>query len=180
MKRIIKAVGPCTMKLKRNRFQTLVNSIISQQITVKAAETIMERLMETTGGNSLKPEHLADFDVDSLRELGVSRQKATYLIDLTSHVSEGVIDLSKMSRLDDETVIEHLTQVKGIGRWTAQMFLMFSLGRMDVFPVDDLGIKNGILKTYQLEEEPSRDEMYKLSEPWRPYSTIASWYLWRS
>ena len=119
-------------------------------------------------------------DVDQLRELGVSRQKASYLLDLADKVDSGVVALDKIHLKDDEAIIEEMVQVKGIGPWTAQMFMMFSLARMDVLPVEDLGIKNAIKLHYDLNELPDKSTIEKIAQPWRPYATIASWYLWRS
>ncbi len=180
MKRIIKAVGPCNVKIKTNRFQMLVASIIGQQISGNAARTIYNRLLDAIESKSIKPEHLVGYTVEELRELGVSRQKATYLIDLAEKVDGGQVMLTKFAKMENEEVIEQLTQVKGVGRWTAQMFLMFSLGRLDVFPVDDLGIKNAIILNYKLRKEPDKKRMEKIAAPWNPFETIASWYLWQS
>ncbi len=184
MKRILKMVGPFQAKTKRDRFGTLVNSIISQQISVAAAQTIRGRLLDAAGSGTgtprISPESLLAFDVESLRAIGVSRQKATYVLDLADKVSTGVVELDDIHRQNDDAVIASLTRVKGIGVWTAQMFLMFSLGRLDVFPVDDLGIKNAIRKQYELDDVPDKHEMEALAVNWRPYATIACWYLWQS
>jgi DNA-3-methyladenine glycosylase II len=179
-KPLLKAVGPFTAKTHRDRFGTLVNSILSQQISVNAARTIKERLVTAIAPEKISPVTLRKFDVDSLRQLGVSRQKAGYVLDLAAKVHEGVVDLQSIHRKDDESVIDEMTQVKGIGRWTAQMFLMFSLGRLDILPVDDLGLKNAIRAQYQLEDLPNKQQMEQLAENWRPYATIACWYLWQS
>ena len=186
---IIKAVGPFTTKARRDRLGTLVRSIISQQIATAAARAIQGRL-ETAivenrktapkRGHPYCAKTLLSFSIDELREVGLSRQKATYIQSLAQHVVDGDVDLSKVGRLDDEAVIETLIQVKGIRRWTAQMFLIFSLARMDVLPVDDLGIKTAVKNTYGLAELPNKKEMEKIAEPWRPYASIASWYMWRS
>jgi DNA-3-methyladenine glycosylase II len=184
MKRIIKLVGPFHAKTKRDRFGTLVSSIVSQQISVAAARTINTRLLEATSDShaapKFTPEGILKFDVDGLRGLGVSRQKASYVLDLAEKVDSGVVELEGLHRQSDDDVIEVLTQVKGIGIWTAQMFLMFSLGRLDIFPYDDLGIKNAIARRYELGELPSKSKMLEISTPWRPYSTVACWYLWQS
>ena len=184
MKRILKTVGPFQAKTKRDRFGMLVSSIISQQISVAAARTIRGRLLEAAGDGKrtpkISPESLLEFDVDSLRAIGVSRQKATYVLDLADKVSSRAVDLDNIHRKTDDAVIESLTQVKGIGIWTAQMFLMFSLGRLNVLPVDDLGLKNAIRKQYELDDVPGRSEMEDLAVHWRPFATIACWYLWQS
>ncbi len=179
MKRVIKAVGPCTIKTRRDRFHTLVNSIVSQQISGAAARTILGRVVDACGDDGITPPALAAHSVESLREAGVSRQKATYILDLATGVDAGDIELRNLGRKNNEDVITELTKVKGIGRWTAQMFLMFSLGRLDVFPVDDLGIQNGIRKAYGFEGDLKKPAMELLAEKWNPYETVASWYLWR-
>lgn len=184
MKGLLKAHGPFTAKAKTDRFGTLVSSIISQQISTAAAATIKKRLHEAVvdrdGHKQIKPESLLAFDLDSFRAVGISRQKATYLLDLADKVNSSQVELQKMGRMQDEEIIEQLIQVKGIGRWTAQMFLIFSMARLDILPVDDLGIKNAIQRQYQLKELPSPGDIEKIARPWRPYATVASWYLWRS
>ena len=180
MKDIVRRVGPCTLKTRNDRFLMLVNSIVSQQISGAAARTILGRLHEALEPNNIRPEALIEFSVDDLRQIGISRQKAGYIIDLSNKVHGGEVNLRSISRKEDEAVIAELIQIKGIGRWTAQMFLMFSLGRLDVFPVDDLGIQNAIKKAYRPRGKFDRKRMEKYALPWRPYSTIASWYLWRS
>ena len=180
MKKIIKSVGPFQQPVLRDRFLALVRSIISQQISGAAAKTIQQRLMDAIAPAKINPDAILQFSIDELREIGISRQKATYMLDLADKVSDGTVDLTKMGRNSDEEVIQALTQIKGIGVWTAQMFLMFSLARLDVFPYGDLGIQNGIEKNYSFRGQLTKDKMLKIAEPWSPYSTIASWYLWRS
>lgn len=189
MKRLLKVHGPFTAKARLDRFGTLVDSIISQQISTSAARTIKARLKQAVTDRAnmsqsrvaeISPEHLRMFELDELREFGVSRQKGTYLLDLAEKVHSGTIDLKKITRKNDEDVVDELTQVKGIGRWTAQMFLMFSLARLDVLPVDDLGLKNAVQRLYELPELPNAVKMESIAAPWRPYATVASWYLWRS
>lgn len=178
MKRIIKDVGPFTAKTTRDKFLTLVRSIVSQQISGAAAQTILSRLEDAV--TKISPETILTFNADQLRELGISRQKATYILDLASQVQNGNVNLKKIGRRSDSEIIDELVQVKGIGVWTAQMFLMFSLGRMDVFPDGDLGIQQGIKNNYPVKGELTAKKMQEFAEPWRPYATIASWYLWRS
>ena len=180
MKQIIKQVGPFTAKTTRDRFLTLVRSIVSQQISGAAARTIQSRITEAVAPDKITPDSIKRFTVEDLREIGVSRQKATYMLDLAERVSGGEVDLRTIGRRPDEQVVEELVKVKGIGVWTAQMFMMFSLGRMDVFPDGDLGIQQGILKNYSVKGDLTADKMKKIAEPWRPYATVASWYLWRS
>ena len=178
---IIKTVGPCTLKTQRDKFGMLVRSILSQQISTAAARTIRGRLEDLIKPNKIAPALLAGFEVDDLRAVGISRQKAGYILDLAQKVDVGEVNLKQTGRMDNEDVITELTKIKGIGRWTAQMFLMFSLGRLDVFPVDDLGIQNAIKKAYPKPRgDWNKDKLMKKAEPWQPYATIASWYLWRS
>lgn len=176
---VIDRVGPCTLKLKRDRFATLVQSIVSQQVSGKAAQAIFGRLRERLA-NRITPERLAGLQIDELRSLGVSRQKAGYLLDLAARTANGHVRFAKFGRMDDAAIITELVQVKGIGPWTAQMLLIFSLGRMDVLPIDDFGIRSAVRNLYGLSDLPKRHETEAIAEPWRPYASVASWYLWRS
>ncbi len=180
MKKLLKQVGPFTLKTRRDRFAALVKSILGQQISTAAARTIEQRLIDAVAPEKLSAECLSQFSVDRYREIGISRQKAGYLLDLCQKVNDGSLELKKLSRLSDEEVAAALIQVKGIGQWTAQMFLMFSLGRLDVLPVDDLGIRKAVAKAYDLPDLPNSAQITEIAEPWRPYASIASWYLWRS
>lgn len=170
--------GPCQLRPQRDRFGMLVRSVLSQQISTAAARTIRTRLIERAGG--LEPRMLLALSETDYRGVGVSGQKARYILDLAGRAADGSLGLKTIGRLDDEAVIARLTQVKGIGRWTAQMFLMFALGRPDILPHDDLGIKSAIRRLYGLEALPTRDEMDEIATPWRPHATVACWYLWRS
>ena len=180
MKKIVKQVGPFTQTVSRDRFLTLVRSIISQQISGAAARTIQQRLADALAPAKVEPSTLLQFSIDELRKLGVSRQKATYILDLANKTADGTVELKTIGRKSDEEVIQELTQINGIGVWTAQMFLMFSLARMDVFPVGDLGIQNAIKNSYAVKGDLQKERMLEVAEAWRPYRTIASWYLWRS
>lgn len=180
MKVIIDAVGPYTLRFERDRFAMLVRSIVSQQISTNAARAIRRRLQELAGPQGLTAQNLARFGMEQLRSVGLSPQKASYVADLACKVNDGTVDLRRMGRLSDEDVVETLTQVKGIGRWTAQMFLIFSLGRPDVFPHDDLGVRTAIRDRYGLEELPDKEASHAIAAPWRPYASVASWYCWRS
>ncbi|HXB53446.1 MAG TPA: DNA-3-methyladenine glycosylase [Vicinamibacteria bacterium] len=179
--RIIAEVGPCRLRVERGGgpFSALVESIVYQQITGRAAATIHGRLCALAGGRRPRPEDIARASDAALRKAGLSRQKIGYLRDLTSRAREG-LPLGRISRLPDEAVIEALTAVKGIGRWTAEMFLIFRLGRLDVLPVDDYGIRKAMQKAYRKRALPKADWMRRQAEPWAPYRTVASWYLWRS
>jgi len=168
------------LKPRRDRFYALVSSIIAQQISGSAARSIRQRVLDHFAPEKLSPENLAGLTPEVLRTLGLSAQKAAYLLDLSQRVSSGQLRLEPMGRMSDEAVISELIQVKGIGVWTAQMFLMFSLGRPDVFPHDDLGVRTAIQKLYGLDELPDKTTSHRIAEPWRPYATIGSWYCWRS
>ena len=180
MREIIHRVGPVKLRLERNRFAMLVRSIISQQISTSAARSIRQRLEELLSPGSITPADIARLKARQLRSAGLSGQKASYIQDLAGKVNSGELNLRQIGRLSDERVIEQLTHVRGIGHWTAQMFLMFSLGRADVFPHGDLGIRSAIRQAYRLDELPDRRQSEKIAEPWHPHATIASWYLWRS
>lgn len=175
---VIQAIGPCKLVIRRDRFASLVRAIIAQQISTAAARSICRRLHERLG--SVTPEALLALAEDDFRGCGVSPQKIRYLRDLADHVHAGAVPLNRIGRLSDEEVIARLTDIRGIGRWTAQMFLIFSLGRPDVLPHDDLGIRNAIRRLYDLRESPSRDVIDEIAAPWRPHATVACWYLWRS
>lgn len=181
LKKLIKKVGAFTAKMNPDRFGVLVNSIIGQQISTAAAATIKARLLDNVndGSGKYSLDAILSHTVDSLRELGVSKQKATYILDLADKVQAEAVELKKISRRKNDAIIDELTQVKGIGVWTAQMFLIFSLGRLDVMPADDLGIQNAVQKFYSLDERPTAAEVRQLAEPWAPYESIASWYLWQ-
>jgi DNA-3-methyladenine glycosylase II len=161
-------------------FTLLVRAIIAQQISGKAATTISQRVCDNVCGGAITPAALVQCADEQLRAAGVSTGKQKSLRDLARRVHEGELDLDELERLDDEAVIAQLIPVHGIGRWTAQMFLIFTLGRLDVLPVDDLGFRAGVEREYQLKGTPSRLDYEELAEPWRPYRSIATWYLWRS
>jgi DNA-3-methyladenine glycosylase II len=179
MREVIKKAGPFKPAILRDPFKALVYSIISQQISGKAAATIRQRLLDKLEGQ-LTPDRLVQLTKDDLRSVGVSNQKATYMLDLARRVAIGELPLKRLARLPDEEVIEALVQVKGIGVWTAQMFLIFSLGRLDVFPYGDLGVRMALRKLYGLEELPDRAASDRIASPWRPYASLATWYCWRS
>lgn len=180
MKRLIEAVGPCELKMEKDRFRTLVRSIVSQQISTAAAKSILAKLEARLPGDRLSPEAFLQVSYDDLREVGLSGQKTEYLLDLAGHVVDERLPLRNLGRYSDERVIELLTDIRGIGIWTAQMFLMFSLGRLDVFAPDDLGLRAAIGNLYGYEERPGKRECLEVTEVWSPYRTIGSWYLWRS
>jgi DNA-3-methyladenine glycosylase II len=176
---VIRRVGPFRLKPSRDRFGMLVRSIISQQISVGAARAIRGRLESIAGPDGFTPNSLAALSMAELRSAGLSPQKASYVHDLAAKVQDGTVRLSLIGRLDDEAVIAQLTQVKGIGRWTAQMFLIFALGRQDVFPIDDLGVRTAIARVYGYDEAPSRTALTEIGQRWSPFASIASWYCWQ-
>lgn len=178
MKDVIERVGPCTLQPDPNIFNALIDAIISQQISVQAADAIMARVRTAMPDGKVTPENLLAFDFERLRSLGLSTPKARYILNLVEHVISGQLQLDKLFELDDEEIICQLTEVKGIGRWTAEMCLIFVLMRPDVLPVDDLGLLEGIRFAYQLPERPTRQEALEHGEQWRPYRTFATWYMW--
>ena len=180
MRKMIDRVGPFTLRPERDRFWMLVRSILSQQISTAAARTIRGRVQALAEPIGITPESILNLPETELRGAGVSARKVEYIRDLATKTNDGSINLSQIGRLSDEQIIKQLVEVKGIGRWTAEMFLMFSLGRLDVFPIDDLGIRNAIAAHYDVSSPPTRAEMNAVAEPWRPYASIASWYCWRS
>lgn len=180
LRRVIDTAGPFTLKLERKRFATLVRSIISQQISTGAARSIRKRLEALVAPLELDEHSIGRLSQEDFRSVGVSPQKARYLADLAHRVSSGEVRLNHIGRLANEAVINELIQVKGIGRWTAQMFLIFSLGRLDVFPYDDLGIRTAIRDLYDLGDLPDKSQCLEIARPWAPYESVASWYCWRS
>jgi len=177
---VIDRVGPFTLRVHRNRFGSLVRSIISQQISGSAARSIGLRLERLLAPERITPETLSRLNPRQLRQAGVSPQKSGYLLDLANKVLNGEVTLKGLSRRTDEEIVRDLVQVKGIGVWTAQMFLIFSLARMDVFPHEDLGIRVALRNLYRLKEKPDKTVSYRIANRWRPYATLASWYCWRS
>jgi DNA-3-methyladenine glycosylase II len=180
MRDLMKRAGPFRLKPRRDRFHTLVGSIISQQISGKAADSIRMRLKQRVAPDRISAESLLRLTAEDLRQVGVSPQKAKYLHDLAERVANGSLRLNTLARLSDEEVIEALIQVKGIGVWTAQMFLIFSLGRLDVFPHDDLGVRVAIRNLYGLDDLPDKHVSHRIAAQWRPYASVGSWYCWRS
>lgn len=178
LRRVIDRVGPCTLfeKLERNRFRALGESILYQQLAGAAAATIARRFV-AIWGRWPRPVELAEVRAQTLRNAGLSRQKLSYLKDLAARVLDGRLPISRLSRMEDDAVVESVTQVKGIGRWTAEMFLMFSLGRPDVFPTGDYGIQQAMKRLYGVRTPAG---MVRVAERWRPHRTAACWYLWRS
>ena len=177
---MIKSVGPCTLRINSDRFGTLVRSIVSQQISTKAAAAISARLQQSLAATGVTAAGVLAATDGVLRAAGLSASKVRSLRDLAENVHGGKVPLKTIHRLPDEEVIESLLPVRGIGRWTAEMFLIFSLGRLDVLPVDDWGFRAAVQREYALPEPPAKAKLIDLAEPWRPYRTIATWYFWRS
>ena len=170
--------------LKRERpgdaYGALLRSIVGQQLSTKAAATIYGRMLELFGGHPPTPKQLLKADPDKIRAAGLSRPKIAYLRDLAQHVEEGTLELEQLPDLPDEEVAEQLTAIKGLGQWTADMFLMFHLGRPDVLPVGDQGIRRAVQVEYRLRKLPDAKRLEKIARPWRPYRTLACLYLWSS
>jgi DNA-3-methyladenine glycosylase II len=179
---IIDRVGPCRLEVKGTgtHYDALVRSIVYQQLSGKAAGTIHRRLLALYPGGRARAELVLGTSDERLRGAGLSRQKIGYLRDLSARVADRSLPLAHLGRLPDDAIIEHLVQVKGIGRWTAQMFLMFRLGRPDVLPELDLGVQNAIRLAYGLPSRPTPKDVLRIGAPWRPWASVASWYLWRS
>ncbi len=178
---LMKRHGPCGLADAQHEdaFTALVHSIISQQLSTKAAATIARRFDALFDG-SPRAAAVAHLDDGQLRAVGLSSQKIGYMRDLSARVADGSLPLDRVNELPDEDVIQSLTQVKGIGRWTAEMFLMFRLHRPDVLPVGDLGILKAVQKNYGLRKMPRAERLTKIGESWRPYRSVACWYLWAS
>jgi DNA-3-methyladenine glycosylase II len=181
MRPLVAECPPLTsLRLQSNRFRALINSILSQQISIHTARAIRLRLTELAGPEGLTESRVKQLSPDQLQSVGISRPKAKYLNDLADHVQSGRLRLNQIGRSSDSGVIEQLTAVKGIGVWTAQMFLIFSLGRLNVFPHDDYGIRAAIGNLYGLGKLPDKKTSSRIAEQWGPYRTIGTWYCWRS
>ncbi|MBI3411817.1 MAG: DNA-3-methyladenine glycosylase 2 family protein [Planctomycetes bacterium] len=180
LKSLIQRIGPCTLRHDSNGFRVLAQAIVSQQISTKAARAIAARLVRSLGRGGLRPRAVLAASDESLRTVGLSRTKALSLRDLAEKFLSGAVPLKKLSEMPDEDVIEALLPVRGVGRWTAEMFLIFSLGRLDVLPVADYGLRAGVHKQYELEELPDKDTVTQIGEAWRPYRSIGTWFIWRS
>jgi DNA-3-methyladenine glycosylase II len=181
MRSIVKAIGPCGLKpgSRGDNFTTICRAIVGQQLSAKAAETIWQRLIALhPNGRKLRPEDVLSATDKQLRSAGLSNAKVLYVKDLAARTASGELKLNRISRFDDDAIVDQLVAVKGVGRWTAEMFLIFKLGRPDVWPTGDLGIRNAVKRAYNL--EPTKQNMQTVAEPWRPWRSVASWYLWRS
>ncbi len=177
---IIRRIGPCTLSPRKDHFGALCQSILNQQISTAAARTVWERFRKLCPAARPTPKTVAALSEESLRSAGLSRQKATYIHSLSAAFASGAIPTRRWKTMSDEEVVQALIPVKGIGRWTAEMFLIFVLNRTDLLPVDDLGLCNQARRHYKLKKYPDAKRMKKLAEKWTPYRSIATWYLWRS
>ena len=179
LRAIIERVGPCRMEYGPAEFSSLAEAIVYQQLNGKAAVTIVTRFA-ARAGEPLTPEGILKLSDEQLRSVGLSKQKSAYLKDLSAKTAAGLLDFSRLPELTDEEVIQHLTQVKGIGVWTAHMFLMFSLRRPNVLPTGDYGVQVAIKKHYKKRKLPKPKDMEKIARVWEPYRSVACWYMWRS
>ena len=179
LRAIIERVGSCRMGFGEADFSSLAESIVYQQLNGKAAATIFERFA-ALAGEPLTPQGILKLSDEQLRGVGLSKQKSSYLKDLAAKTAAGLLDFARLPALSDEEVIQHLTQVKGIGEWTAHMFLMFSLRRQNVLPTGDYGIQVAMKKHYKKRKLPKPKDMEKIARAWEPYRSVACWYMWRS
>ena len=178
LRKLVKQYPDASLRTRGDAFQTLARSIVGQQISVRAAQAVWDRFEAHVG--RVQPARVAAHDDDALKSVGLSRMKVAYLKDLAARFHDGSIKPRRWTRMDDEAVIADLVQVKGIGRWSVEMFLIFHLMRPDVLPVGDLGLQRAMEKLYNGGRELTKDEMREIGAPWRPYASAATWYLWRS
>jgi DNA-3-methyladenine glycosylase II len=176
---IIDLVGPCKIEFREPTFHSLARAILYQQLNGSAAMTIFNRFT-ALAGDPLTPQGILKLTDAQMREVGLSRQKTSYLRDLSEKTHAGLLEFEDLAAMTEEDVIAHLTQVKGVGVWTAHMFLMFTLRRPDILPTGDYGVQAAMKKLYKKRKWPKPDVMHKIAKPWAPYRSIACWYLWRS
>jgi DNA-3-methyladenine glycosylase II len=175
----IERAGPCLLTRRQDRFGALVRAILAQQISAHVANVIRKRIIALCAPDPISPAALLRIGEQGLRSAGCSRQKIAYLLDLSDKVQSGALPLNQLGRFADEVIIERMIAVKGIGVWTAQMFLIFSLGRPDVFPHGDLAVRTALQKIYKLRKLPDKARMNKIADRWRPFASVGSWYCWR-
>ena len=178
MKRLIPQFGDASLQSRGDAFSTLARSIVGQQISVKAAQTVWDRFALLPA--AMAPDHVLKLKVDDMRAAGLSARKVEYLVDLALHFDSGAVHVKNWDAMDDEAIITELVAIRGIGRWTAEMFLIFYLMRPDVLPLDDVGLINGISKSYFSGEAVSRSDAREVASAWAPYRSVATWYIWRS
>jgi len=179
LRAIIERIGPCKMQFGEPKFHSLAEAIVYQQLNGKAALTIFKRFA-ALAGDPLTPGGILKLKTEQMRSVGLSKQKTSYLVDMAERTNRGELSFSRLQDLSDEKVIEHLTQVKGVGVWTAHMFLMFTLRRPNILPTGDYGVRAAMMKHYKKRKLPKPDVMEKIAKPWAPYRSIACWYLWQS
>src|SRR5579863_1190586 len=179
MRAIIEQIGPSRMRFGKPVFHSLAEAIVYQQLNGKAAATIFKRF-SVLAGDPLTPQVILRLSPAQMRSVGLSKQKASYLFDMAERAHRGELDFSRLHRMSDAEVIKHLTQVKGVGVWTAHMFLMFTLRRPDILPTGDYGVQTAIKRHYNKRKLPKPEQMEKIAKPWAPYRSIACWYLWQS
>jgi DNA-3-methyladenine glycosylase II len=182
LKLIIKRVGPCALHAvaPREPFEALCMAIASQQLSIKAADTIFGRFCDLFPKRKPTPDRVMTLTDDQIRAVGFSRPKVAFIKDLAARVLDGRLDLKGLKKHPDDEVMRQLVAVKGIGRWTAEIFLMFRLGRPDILPADDLGLMNAVHRAYRLRKRPDPKKLRKMSELWSPHRSVAAWYLWQS
>lgn len=182
MKKLIPKFGEARLQSRGDAFTTLARSIVGQQISVKAAQSVWDRFAALVGGPSthLSPQAVGTLPVETLRTAGLSARKSEYLLDLARHFGDGSVHVTQWREMDDEAIVTELVAIRGIGRWTAEMFLIFHLLRPDVLPLDDLGLLRGISLNYFSGEPVSRAEAREVGEAWTPFRSVATWYIWRS
>jgi len=178
--RLIEEIGPCRIRYLKPDYQALAKAVVYQQLSGKVASVIFGRLTAAAGDSRLIPETLLRLSTPKLRAVGLSRQKIAYLRDVAGRTLSGELDFVALARLPDEEVMRRLTRINGIGPWTVHMFLIFAMRRKNVLPSGDLGIRAAVKKAYGLETLPAPRQVEEMAEQWRPYASIASWYLWRS
>jgi DNA-3-methyladenine glycosylase II len=178
MKRLIPQHGDACLQTRGDAFVTLARSIVGQQISVKAAQTVWERFIKLP--RKVTPANVLKLKVDDMRAAGLSARKVEYLVDLALHFDSGKVRVADWTQMDDEAIIAELVDIRGIGRWTAEMFLIFHLMRPNVLPLDDVGLINGISRNYFSGEEVSRSDAREVAAAWAPYCSVATWYIWRS
>ena len=178
--KVIKRVGNFEIRVTKNKYESLVEAIITQQLSGSAAKSISTKFRALYTTRFPKPIDVLTTPNSKLRKTGLSKMKVEYIKEISKKIESKELRLQKLPKLSDEEVVIELTKIRGIGRWTAEMFLIFTLGRMDVLPVGDLGLKKGIKKLHSMQELPTDEEMEKIAKKWRPYRTVATWYLWKS
>lgn len=178
MKRLIPQFGEASLQSRGDAFVTLARSIVGQQVSVKAAQTVWDRFAQLP--RKITPTNVLKLKVDDMRAAGLSARKVEYIVDLALHFDNGALHVKKWSEMTDDAIIEELVAIRGIGRWTAEMFLMFHLMRPNVLPLDDVGLINGISHNYFSGEAVSRSEAREVAAAWAPYRSVATWYIWRS